>query len=136
MPKVKTNGCICDGMGSAYRKIYCAVSYTQVLTKGGWHLCTYGYWHMSDVAEIQKALNVIRDIERTSNKDARLAALALITSTASDIAREIRELDPPKAKQKPTPPLPIPAPTVPSASPHQQQVAEPKPFTEPERNKR
>lgn len=91
---------------------------------------------MSDVAEIQKALNVIRDIERTSNKDARLAALALITSTASDIAREIRELDPPKAKQKPTPPLPIPAPTVPSTSPHQQQVAEPKPFTEPERNKR
>lgn len=92
---------------------------------------------MSAVTEIQKALNVIRDIERGSSKEVRLATLALITSTASDIARELRELATAKAIQKPPPP-PIPRANsqTPQPQPQPQQQSEPSPFTEPERDKR
>ena len=44
---------------------------------------------MSGLADIQKALNIIRAVERESTVDARLATLALVSATAADIAREL-----------------------------------------------
>ena len=100
---------------------------------------------VSAVSDIQQALNIIRKLERDAAVETRLAALALITSTAADIARDLRGVDQrPKnraaVKTKPKPampkPLPIPkspAPTKPtSPSAPLQPRPKPKPFTEPE----
>ena len=48
---------------------------------------------VSAVTDIQRALNVIRSIERDAAVETRLAALALITGTAADIARELHGVD-------------------------------------------
>jgi hypothetical protein len=90
---------------------------------------------MSGITEIQKALNIIRAVERESTVDARLATLALVSATAADIARELRGVEPNKSKPKTKgiAPTPIPKPTTPT--PQQQQSIDnktPKPFTEPE----
>ena len=90
---------------------------------------------MSGITEIQKALNIIRTVERESTVDARLATLALVCATAADIARELRggELNKSKPKTKSIAPIPIPKPATPT--PQQQQSIDkktPKPFTEPE----
>ena len=55
---------------------------------------------MSGITEIQKALNIIRAVERESTVDARLATLALVSATAADIARELRGVEPNKSKPK------------------------------------
>jgi hypothetical protein len=90
---------------------------------------------MSGITEIQKALNIIRAVERESTVDARLATLALVSATAADIARALRggELTKSKPKTKGIAPIPIPKPATPT--PQQQQSIDkkiPKPFTEPE----
>ena len=90
---------------------------------------------MSGITEIQKALNIIRAVERESTVDARLATLALVSATAADIARELRgaESKKSKPKTKATAPIPLPKPVTPA--PQQQQSIDnktPKPFTEPE----
>tara|TARA_B110000208_G_C11716207_1_gene411165 strand:+ start:147 stop:431 length:285 start_codon:yes stop_codon:yes gene_type:complete len=90
---------------------------------------------MSGLADIQKALNIIRAVERDSTVDMRLATLALVSATASDIARELRGAEPTvsKPKTKPVAAAPIPKPATPT--PIQQQSSDnkvPKPFTEPE----
>ena len=90
---------------------------------------------MSGITEIQKALNIIRAVERESTVDARLATLALVSATAADIARELRggELTKSKHKTKAIAPIPIPKPATPTPQ-QQQNIANkpPKPFTEPE----
>ena len=90
---------------------------------------------MSGITEIQKALNIIRAVERESTVDARLATLALVSATAADIARELRggELNKSKPKTKDIAPIPIPKPAMPT--PQNQYSIDnktPKPFTEPE----
>ena len=90
---------------------------------------------MSGITEIQKALNIIRAVERESTVDARLATLALVSATAADIARELRggELNKSKPKTKAIAPIPIPKPAMPT--PQNQYSIDnktPKPFTEPE----
>lgn len=89
---------------------------------------------MSAITDIQRALNQIRRLERAGTADTRTAALALITSTAADIARELRTsnqvskkraaakaVPKPSAPPKPTPP-PAPEPAKTRATP----------FTEPD----
>ena len=90
---------------------------------------------MSGITEIQKALNIIRAVERESTVDARLATLALVSATAADIAREMRggELTKSKPKTKAIAPIPIPKPVTPTPKRQQDIVNKPpKPFTEPE----
>jgi hypothetical protein len=90
---------------------------------------------MSGITEIQKALNIIRAVERESTVDARLATLALVSATAADIARELRggELTKSKPKNKAIAPIPIPKPVTPTPKQQQDIVNKPpKPFTEPE----
>ena len=90
---------------------------------------------MSGITEIQKALNIIRAVEREGTVDARLATLALVSATAADIARELRggELHKSKPKTKAIAPIPIPKPATPTPQ-HQysKDNKTPKPFTEPE----
>ena len=90
---------------------------------------------MSGITEIQKALNIIRAVERESTVDARLATLALVSATAADIARELRggEITKSKHNTKAIAPIPIPKPVTPTPQ-HQQDIVNkpPKPFTEPE----
>ena len=90
---------------------------------------------MSGITEIQKALNIIRAVERESTVDARLATLVLVSATAADIARELRggELTKSKPKTKGIAPIPIPKPATPTPQ-HQysKDNKTPKPFTEPE----
>ena len=90
---------------------------------------------MSGITEIQKALNIIRAVERESTVDARLATLALVSATAADIARALRggELTKSKPKTKAIAPIPIPKPVTPTPKQQQDIVNKPtKPFTEPE----
>ncbi|MDA8785753.1 hypothetical protein N9N40_09395 [Planktomarina temperata] len=90
---------------------------------------------MSGITEIQKALNIIRAVERESTVDARLATLALVSATAADIARALRggELTKSKPKTKDIAPIPIPKPVTPTPQQQQDIVNKPpKPFTEPE----
>ncbi len=90
---------------------------------------------MSGITEIQKALNIIRAVERESTVDARLATLALVSATAADIARELRggELTKSKPKTKSIAQIPIPKPVTPTPKQQQDIVNKPpKPFTEPE----
>ena len=90
---------------------------------------------MSGITEIQKALNIIRAVERESTVDARLATLALVSATAADIARELRggELNKSKPKTKDIAPIPIPKPATPTPQQQQDIINKPpKPFTEPE----
>ena len=90
---------------------------------------------MSGITEIQKALNIIRAVERESTVDARLATLALVSATAADIARELRggELTKSKPKTKAIAPIPIPKPATPTPQHHYKKDNKtPKPFTEPE----
>ena len=90
---------------------------------------------MSGITEIQKALNIIRAVERESTVDARLATLALVSATAADIARELRggELTKSKPKTKVIAPIPTPKPLTPNPQQQQDIVNKPpKPFTEPE----
>jgi len=90
---------------------------------------------MSGLTEIQKALNIIRAVERESTVDARLATLALVSATAADIARELRggELNKSKPKTKAIAPIPIPKPATPTPqNQHSIDNKTPKPFTEPE----
>lgn len=105
---------------------------------------------MTAITDIQRALNIIRELEREAAVETRLAALALITDTAADIARELRGDDQqprkraaakpaiaPKPKSPAPKPLPVPKPPPPSkpVSPSVpfQPPSKPKPFTEPER---
>ena len=90
---------------------------------------------MSGITEIQKALNIIRAVERESTVDARLATLALVSATAADIARELRggELTKSKPQTKAIAQIPIPKPATPMPQQQQNIVNKPpKPFTEPE----
>ena len=90
---------------------------------------------MSGLADIQKALNIIRAVERVSTVEMRLATLALVAATASDIARELRGAEPTvsKPKTKPVAAAPIPKPATPNVpSPQPTATKQPKPFTEPE----
>jgi len=56
---------------------------------------------MTAVTDIQQALNVIRRIEREAPVDTKMAALAMMTATAADIARELRGTDQPLKKRAP-----------------------------------
>ena len=91
---------------------------------------------MTALTDIQRSLNAIRAIERDSSVDVRLAALALITATTADIAKELRGVDA-KPKRKPAQvptPAAVPKPnqnTVKTQQPAQ-TAAVPRPFTEPE----
>ena len=104
---------------------------------------------MTAITDIQKALNVIRTIERKAAAETRLAALALIAGTAADIARDLHGHDQPLNKRagakssagnkpnKNTPkPPPIPQPPKPAAPSSTSQAlpqqSKAKPFTEPE----
>lgn len=104
---------------------------------------------MTAITDIQKALNVIRTIEREAAAETRLAALALIAGTAADIARDLHGHDQPLNKRagakspagnkpnKNTPkPPPIPQPPKPAAPSSTSQAlpqqSKAKPFTEPE----
>ena len=93
---------------------------------------------MTALSDIQKALNLVRSIEKSSNADIRLDALALVTATASEIAQDLRRKKAPKAKVKQqAPQLPIPKPKQAAVQQPPQTVStEPKPFTEPERVER
>jgi len=90
---------------------------------------------MTALSDIQKALNLVRSIEKDSNADTRLDALALVAATASEIAQDLRRQKVPKAKVKQQiPQLPIPKPQqVTVQQPSQTAPSAPKPFTEPER---
>lgn len=91
---------------------------------------------MTAITDIQRSLNAIRAIERESSVDVRLAALALITATSADIAKELRGAEPaPKRKQAPAPTAnkaPKPAVAAQPPQPQTPAVREPRPFTEPE----
>jgi hypothetical protein len=104
---------------------------------------------MTAITDIQKALNVIRTIEREAAAETRLDALALIAGTAADIARDLNGHNQPlkkragakssagsKANKSAPKPLPIPQPPKPAApSPSSQALPsknKAKPFTEPE----
>lgn len=104
---------------------------------------------MTAITDIQKALNVIRTIEREAAAETRLAALALIAGTAADIARDLHGHDQPlnkragtkspagsKANKNTPKPLPIPQPPKPVAASTTSQAlpqhSKAKPFTEPE----
>jgi len=88
------------------------------------------------LADIQRSLNAIRAIERERSLDVRLAALALITATSADIAKELRGTEPkPKRKQAAAPranTAPKPAAAAQPLQPQTPAVREPRPFTEPE----
>lgn len=90
---------------------------------------------MTALSDIQKALNLVRSIEKSSSADVRLDALALVTATASEIAKDLRRQKAPKAKVKQqVPQLPIPKPKQAAVQqPPQTTPTAPKPFTEPER---
>ena len=115
----------------------------------GWSFCDPMPAAMSAVTDIQRALNIIRKLERDAAVETRLAALALITGTAADIARELRGEDQRSQKRaaakttasrksKPPMPKPLPIPKPPaqskpvSPSQPQQPQRKPRPFTEPE----
>ena len=97
---------------------------------------------MTAVTDIQQALNVIRRIEREAPVDTKLAALAMINTTAADIARELRgeEQQPRKraAAQRSSVVKPMPAtkPAAPAQSSPDptptDTVRKARPFTEPE----
>ena len=100
---------------------------------------------MTALTDIQRALNAIRKLERDASVDTKIDALALVASTAADMARGLRAVEQPPRKRaadksvprKPVPkPLPIPKPTAPpnTSAPSDllQPRPEPKPFTEPE----
>ena len=97
---------------------------------------------MTAVSDIQQALNAIRRIEREASVDTKMAALAMITDTAADIARELRGVDQPLKKRaaakRSTPIKPMPvskpaAPNKPSAAPAPTTaLRKARPFTEPE----
>ena len=91
---------------------------------------------MTAITDIQRSLNAIRAIERESSVDVRLAALALITATSADIAKELRGAEPkPKRKQAAAPAAntaPKPAVAAQPPQPQTPAVREPRPFTEPE----
>ena len=93
---------------------------------------------MTALSDIQKALNLVRSIEKSSSADIRLDSLALVTATASEIAQDLRHQKAPKAKVKlQVPQLPIPKPKQAAVQQPPQTVStEPKPFTEPERIER
>ena len=93
---------------------------------------------MSAMNDIQKALNVVRSIERQSELGIRLDTLALITSTATDIVNDLRKTKPNKPVEiSKVRPLPIPKPTPATVqNPNTSASKEPKPFTEPERPQR
>ena len=75
--------------------------------------------------DIQKALNVVRSIERQSELDIRLDTLALITSTATDIVNDLRKTKPNKPVEiSKVRPLPIPKPT-PATRPPTHTFSEP-----------
>ena len=91
---------------------------------------------MTAITDIQRSLNAIRAIERDSSVDVRLAALALITATSADIAKELRGAEPrPKRKKAAYPTAntaPKPAVAAQPPQPQTPAVREPRPFTEPE----
>ena len=88
---------------------------------------------MSAIIDIQRALNQIRKLERSASEDVRSKALALVTSTAADMARERRGTAQRSQKRAAAKPIPVAskpakpvAPKVPAAP-----KPKPKPFTEP-----
>ena len=91
---------------------------------------------MTALTDIQRSLNTIRAIERDSSVDVRLAALALITATTADIAKELRGVDPkPKrttAARPTTAAVPSPKQNTSQQQQRSQTAAAPRPFTEPE----
>src|SRR6056297_2857129 len=90
---IKRRWRVCREKGSAYERRCAAKSRAGVLTDFGWlfyaptSCCEYSL--MSSITDIQRALNQIRKLERAGTADTRAAALALMTSTAADIAREL-----------------------------------------------
>jgi hypothetical protein len=94
---------------------------------------------MTALVDIQQALNWIRHAEREQAAAERLAVLALLNSTAADIARDLRgsqqtlkkragTKSPSAAKPKP---LPVPQPPRPAPQPDAKVKTKPRPFTEP-----
>ena len=64
---------------------------------------------MSALADVQRALNTIRDITNKEQAAVRLEALRLLASTIADEARDIEGVKVKAAKRnKPLPTLPIP----------------------------
>ena len=106
-----------------------------VLIKVGW--CFYDpklACCMSALAEIQRSLNTIRAIERDSSAEVRLAALAFLTATSSDIAKELRRAEQVPQPKQAKPKMPqVPKPNLPKKQPQQPVRSEPRPFTEPQR---
>ena len=89
---------------------------------------------MSAITDIQRALNQIRKLERAGTADTRAAALALMTSTAADIARELRGNTQQPNKRAAVKAVPKPAaPPKPTAPPAPKPVKTPaRSFTEPD----
>lgn len=90
---------------------------------------------VSALSDIQRSLNTIRAIERKSNAEVRLSALALLTATSSEIAKGLRgtKRTPEPKKVKPKMPQ-ARIPNAPKKQAQKQTQTEPRPFTEPRRN--
>lgn len=94
---------------------------------------------MTALVEIQQALNWIRHVEQEQASVERLAVLALLNSTAADIARDLRgslQTVKKRAGTKPVSaarpkPLPVPSSPKPAPRPAAEIKPKPRPFTEP-----
>ena len=86
---------------------------------------------MSALADVQRALNTIRDITNKEQAAVRLEVLRLLASTIADEARDIegvkvKTAQPKRAKQLPTLPIPKSANTPkPTQAAQTQQVSAP-----------
>lgn len=90
---------------------------------------------MSALSDIQRSLNTIRAIERDSSAEVRLSALALLTATSSEIAKELRGDERVHQPKKARPNMPqARIPIAPKKQAQKQTQTEPRPFTEPRRN--
>lgn len=89
---------------------------------------------MSALSDIQRSLNTIRAIERDNSAEVRLSALALLTATSSEIAKELRGAERVPQPKKARPKMPqAPIPNAPKKQAQKQTQTEPRPFTEPRR---
>jgi hypothetical protein len=97
---------------------------------------------MTAVTDIQQALNVIRRIESEATVDTKVAALAMVTATAAEMARDLRGEDQQSKKrataQRPSSikPMPVSKPAAPAQSSNTAApttaMRKARPFTEPE----
>lgn len=78
---------------------------------------------LTALTDIQRSLNAIRTIEREGSAELRLAALALLTATSADIAKELRGAKP-VAKSK-APVIKPPTPAKPQPQPQKKPVSVP-----------